>query len=130
DKKLKMKTYFSNRVEQLYDFFKKELYLNNAHPFAERLIVVPSPAVKNWLTLRLADDPDFGIAMGFKIGFLDQTLKSLTKDTYFQPSRLTIGFALESLLNQKIKKGTLDSQIQEYIGDTETRKGQRRVVQL
>lgn len=125
-----MKTYFSNRVEQLYQFFKNELYVNNNHPFAERLIVVPSPAVKNWLTLRLADDPEFGIAMGIKMGFLDQTLKEVSINNKIQPSRLALSFTIESLLDQRWRNGQLDPQLHKYIGSPGSRRGQKRLVQM
>lgn len=125
-----MKTYFSNRVEQLYQFFKEELYVNNNHPFAERLIVVPSPAVKNWLTLRIADDPDFGIAMGIKMGFLDQTLKEVSTNVKAQPSRLAISFTLEGMMDQRWKSGQLDPNVMSYLGNPGSRRGQKRLVQM
>lgn len=125
-----LRTYFSNRVEQLYEFFKKELYYTNNHPFAERLIVVPSPAVKNWLTLRLADDPKFGIAMGIKMGFLDQTLKEVSIHSKIQPSRQAVSFTIEALLDKRWKKGELETNLQRYLGDPFSRRGQSRLVQM
>jgi exodeoxyribonuclease V gamma subunit len=125
-----MKTFFSNRVEELYEFFRKELYLNNNHAFAERLIVVPSPAVKNWLTLKLADDPAFCIAMGIKMGFLDQTLKNVSSFSRILPSRQTLSFTIEALLDKKWKKGELDSSVEQYLGDPSKRRGQKRLVQI
>lgn len=125
-----MKAFFSNRVEQLYQFFRQELYVDNNHPFAERLVVVPSPAVKNWLTLRLADDPQFGIAMGLKMGFLDQTLKGMTSFSKTQPSKQALSFTIEALLDKKWKKKELEASVQRYLGDGQKRRGQKRLVQL
>lgn len=125
-----MRIHFSNRIEQLYDFFKKELYLNNPHPFAKRYVVVPSPAVKNWLTLRLADDPDFQLAMGFQVGFLDQTLNEFVANSHPQPSRLATSFSLELLLDERWRQGLLGQDLAGYLGDYNNRRGQRRLVQL
>lgn len=65
--------FYSNRVEFLYEELKKKLFVLG-DPFAKRLIVVPSAAMKSWLMLQLANDPEVGIASGLKILDLDRAL--------------------------------------------------------
>lgn len=71
------KNYFSNRTEALYEELKKNLFHLNSAPFARRLVVVPSPAMKTWLMMRLAKDPEITIATGLEISYLDATLQKL-----------------------------------------------------
>lgn len=74
-----LQTFFSNRIEHLFTRLKGELFGQPSTPFARRLIVVPSPAMKSWLMLQMAKDPDLGIATAIEVSYLDQTLKRLCK---------------------------------------------------
>lgn len=91
----------SNRVEQLYVYLKHALYSDITHPFTRRLVAVASPALKNWLMLRLAQDPDLGIAAGLEIGSLDDLVQKLRmgfclKSGYKKiPSLTELGLAIE-----------------------------------
>lgn len=67
----------SNRLEELYTHLKACLFSDVSTPFTRRLIVVPSPAMKSWLMLQMARDPQMGIAMGLEITYLDQSIESL-----------------------------------------------------
>lgn len=82
--KISCRTFFSNRTEHLLDELKGVLYAAPSTPFTRRLIVVPSPAMKSWLMLRLAQDPHLGIAAGLEITYLDQAVKCLQSSLYSQ----------------------------------------------
>jgi exodeoxyribonuclease V gamma subunit len=81
-----LQTFFSNRIEHLYIRLKGELFGQPSTPFARRLIVVPSPAMKSWLMLQMARDPDLGIAAAIEVSYLDQTIKHLCKLLNLSPS--------------------------------------------
>lgn len=69
----------SNRVEILYEGLKGALYTKGSFAFTRRIIVVPSPAMKEWLKLRLASDPACMIAAGIEICELDRALEILNQ---------------------------------------------------
>lgn len=73
----KFQVYFSNRVELLFNRLKKSLFCDVPNPFAKRMVIVPSPAMKSWIMLRMAQDPNFGICAGMEISYLDETLANL-----------------------------------------------------
>lgn len=75
----KMQFYYSNRVECLYQDLKENLFFHSADPFTRRFVIVPSPAMKQWLTGRMADDPDLGIAAGMQIATVDAGISMLSK---------------------------------------------------
>lgn len=68
--------FFSNQVELLYQRLKERLF-TSSHPFTKRLIIVPSPAMKSWLMLRMARDPSLNVALGLEIGYADQSIQDL-----------------------------------------------------
>jgi exodeoxyribonuclease V gamma subunit len=41
------------------------------------MVIVPSAAMKSWLMLQMAKDPELGVCAGFEIGFLETTIKKL-----------------------------------------------------
>jgi exodeoxyribonuclease V gamma subunit len=82
-----MHYHFSNYTELLYEQIKHRLFFQKRSVFAKRLLIVPSSAIKSWLTLALAKDPEVGIAAGLEITYLDQALNSLSE--HFSKSKLT-----------------------------------------
>ena len=86
-----LSTFYSNHVEQLYAYLKQALYSADTQPFTQRLVAVASPALKNWLMLRLAKDPEVGIATGLEIGTLDDLIQ-----------KLRLGFSIKSYGKKKI----------------------------
>lgn len=85
---------YSNYVERLYEHLKNGLFSKNS--FAKRVIIVPSPAMKSWLMMRLADDPEIGIAAGIEVTYLDQGLQRLLTDEKGKnPSRCQLSLAIE-----------------------------------
>ncbi len=97
----------SNRVEILYEGLKVELFKKSSSPFARRLIIVPSPAMKSWLLLKLATDPDCNIAAGLEICYLDRALDLIRLSTdadrnEFIPNEMELSLILEVLISKKI----------------------------
>ncbi|MCB1111577.1 MAG: exodeoxyribonuclease V subunit gamma [Chlamydiia bacterium] len=95
---------FSNRVEVLYETLKQQLFRSGTHPFARRYVIVPSPAMKQWLTQRLADD--LGIAAGIEIDHLESGLGKLMKlttpENFKVPNSLELSFAIEAALRDAV----------------------------
>lgn len=92
--------YFSNRLEILYLNLKNALFYSNFNPFARRIIVVYGPAIQSWLMLKMAQDPDLGIAAGVEFIYLSQAFEKLLeigqapKNKYL-PSPLELALAIE-----------------------------------
>lgn len=94
-----IKTFYSNRIEFLFENLKKQLF-SSSFPFAKRIIVVPTPAIKSWLLLKFAKDPELGVAAGLEIIYLDQALKKIQHlidkpDSANVPTRLELTLAIE-----------------------------------
>ncbi len=87
--------YYSNRVEKLIERLKRNLYASS-QPFSRRLIVLPSPAMKSSLMMDLASDPNYGIAAGFEMCYLDQVIRRLLPQANFPFSmELALGVEVE-----------------------------------
>ncbi len=107
----------SNRIEILYEALKLELFQKTWTPFPRRLVVVPSPAMKTWLLLRLANDPDCNIAAGLEICFIDRALECIRRSISdgqsdvllshdeFMPNEMELSFIFEALIAKKIITG-------------------------
>ncbi|MEC7840293.1 MAG: exodeoxyribonuclease V subunit gamma [Chlamydiota bacterium] len=63
----------SNRVEVLYDLLVAKLFTESP-PFSRRIVIVPSPAMKAWLTVKMANDPRLNICTGIEIHYLEDGL--------------------------------------------------------
>lgn len=66
--------FFSNKLENLFDFLKDNLSKTLTHPFAEICVVVPSLAMEQWLKKQLAEA--WGICAGLPITFLNRALET------------------------------------------------------
>jgi exodeoxyribonuclease V gamma subunit len=99
-----LKIFYSNRIELLYQDLKIHLFENSA-PFARRMIIVPTPAIKSWLLFQLAKDPNLGIAAGLEILYLDDALKKLQellsskKNVSYIPNPLELTLAIEAQIH-------------------------------
>ncbi|MFN4174870.1 MAG: exodeoxyribonuclease V subunit gamma, partial [Parachlamydiaceae bacterium] len=83
----------SNRLEVLYEHFVKKISLK---PFAPLTIVVPSTALREWLTFRLAKDKN--ILFGVEILLLEEALfKTASEKT---PSLLALALTIEPKLDE------------------------------
>ena len=102
------KVVFSNRVEILYQGLKRELFGALSRPFTKRLVIVPSPAMKTWLLLQMANDPDMGIATGIEVVYLNQAMDDLLikeQDTNKKiPSPLEMALAIEAQILEVIQQ--------------------------
>lgn len=93
--------FLSNRLEILYDHLKNKLFFDGpVDPFKKRIVVVYGPAIKSWLTLRMAEDPDLGIAAGIEIIPLNgafEKILSLQKGgrTSYVPNPIELACSIE-----------------------------------
>lgn len=95
--------FFSNRLEVLYQHLKQALFGPQTTPLMRRLVVVYGPAMKTWLMLRMAQDPELDIATGIEFIYLNQAFDTLLKLTSSEntghfPSLLELGLAIEKEL--------------------------------
>lgn len=136
------KIILSNRVEELY----RQLTLNlfkESDPFAKRMIIVPSPAMKTWLTLRMAVDLD--ICMGVEFYYLEEGFHFLQKEFISEkeknyiPTHLELAVKIEVELKKKLlekeenKKGDSSwNPLLKYLTSDglETKKMTRRIIAL
>lgn len=110
--------FFSNRLEVLYQQLKGALFGPATTPLMRRLVVVYGPAMKTWLMLRMAQDPELNVATGIEFLYLNQAFESLLKLSTREncghfPSLLELALAIEkelmSILYQ-FKHLSIDSQ--------------------
>ncbi len=73
-----LNVFFSNHLDILYLNLKKNLFTNTA-PFAKRLVIVYGPAMKAWLMLKIAQDPDLKVVLGIEFVYLNQAFENLMK---------------------------------------------------
>lgn len=74
-----IKVTFSNRIEALFQGLKGSIERNRTSPFEKIVIVVPSPAMKNYIMREFAHDPSYNIAFGLEIMTLDAAISYLFK---------------------------------------------------
>lgn len=95
-----LEIYFSNRLDVLYEMLKRELFFLSTPPMMRRLIVVYGPAMKTWLMLKMAQDPELDVAAGFEVIYLSQAFEHLLKLSSCAsgghlPSHLELSLAIE-----------------------------------
>ena len=90
--------FYSNRVEELFQELKRQLFAPPLRPFARRLVVVSSPPLKSWLMLQMAQDPEIGIAAGLEISYPEETLKKLAVFEKERPTCLELALSIEQHL--------------------------------
>jgi len=73
-----LNVFFSNHLDILYLNLKKNLFTTSL-PFARRIVVVYGPAMKAWLMLKIAQDPDFKVALGLEFIYLNQAFETLMR---------------------------------------------------
>ncbi len=94
----KFSVYLSHQLEVLYQVLKTRLFNQQMDPFKKRFVVVYGPAMKNWLNLRLAQDPEIEIAMGIQWVYLNQIFNFLQQTEGKNrriPSQLDLSLAIE-----------------------------------
>lgn len=125
-----LQVFFSHRVESLYDKMRSRLFSAGSHPFARRLVIVPSPAMKSWLYLTMAKDPSCGIAAGLDVGYVDQTMQKLMQAADLQRlSGIELSVLIEKHLSVALAEGdSLWDPVKEFIGSPlSARKAQKRL---
>lgn len=104
-----IKLFYSNHIEQLYQNLKQQLF-SHPKPFERRLIIVPTPAIKSWLLLQFAKDPEMGIAAGLEFHYLEDGLKIIydliaqESDPYYVPSPLELTLGIENQIRMLINE--------------------------
>ena len=136
---------FSNRMEALFDELSQALFANS-HPFSRRMVIVPGGGMKGWVLRRLAEHPDFQIAAGLQVGFIEPSLDLLCS-TYnasnqnqeeYQPNRLELALGIEQELQQLLTKNlSLPLELQQvwapvldYAKSSNPEKKQKRICSL
>lgn len=105
-----LKIFQSNKIELLYKELKENLFLNSS-VFSKRVILVPTQAIKSWLMLQLAQDPNLEIAAGVEILYFQEGLNRLVNLTgsineKHTPSKLELALAIETFI-KKICLGSI-----------------------
>ncbi len=126
---------FSNRVEILYEQLRDILFdKNQTNLFTRRIIIVPSPAMKSWLMLRMAQDPKLGFATGMRVVYLDEALEILSNELCIDeeetriPSHLELSFAIENLIRSKLEsQDNVWIPIKKYVSSGSQRKKDKRL---
>ncbi|MEI8365912.1 MAG: exodeoxyribonuclease V subunit gamma [Parachlamydiaceae bacterium] len=105
--------HYSNRMEMLYQLLKERLF-TDTHPLTKRIVIVPSPAMKSWLTLHMARDPDLGVAAGIDIGFVEPMLQKLVQEQKVEdasavknqciPTPLELALAIETVIHALVRE--------------------------
>ncbi len=99
--------YYSNRVEQLFEAFKETLYALPSTPFTRRLVIVPSAAIKSWIVMNLARDPQIKIAAGLEFCYIDpsvQLLKGMMEGERISKVKLPNGVELALAIEWSLKE--------------------------
>lgn len=105
----KAQIHFSNDLIALAQILKEELFPIGAKPFEKRLIAVPHMALKDFLMLHFAKDPEFQVAAGMQIVSLDQAYCELTKKNL--PKKMELSLFLQHELLGKMDR---ISELKEY----------------
>ncbi len=108
-------------MEVLQEAFADRLFFSS-HPFTKRIVIVPSAAMKSYLTLQAASHPILGIAAGMEIGYVEPSLKSLYAlvaneegQKQCAPSELELCFALQSEMIKALCRVSQDVKIWEEL---------------
>lgn len=99
----------SNRVEILAEALKHALFPLHSDPLEERLVILPSQAMKRYLMMNLVHD--FDVAMGLKFPYLDKAVKELSSVSFV--ARLELGFLIEKEIEERLEAPGLGDLLQE-----------------
>ena len=102
-----LEIFFSNHLEILYQYLKQSLFGPATTPLMRRLVVIYGPAMKTWLTLKMAQDPELNVAMGIEFIYLHQAFETLLtlsvgENGQHLPSCLEMALAIEKELMEVI----------------------------
>lgn len=107
-----LEIFFSNSLEILYQQLKSSLFGSSTTPFMRRLVVVYGPAMKTWLMVKMAQDPELKVAMGIEFIYLNQAFESLLKLTSSDqmghfPNQIELALGIENELIEVIQNFNL-----------------------
>lgn len=89
-----MYIFFSNQIEELYQELKKSLFIKGTNnTFTNRLIIVPSQAIKSWLMLQMSKDEDLMVFMGIEVMHLERAIEKFILKKKF-PSSLELSLKI------------------------------------
>ncbi len=88
----------SNDVNHLADALAQEFFSPSSRPFDKRLIIIPHPALKDFLTHRFLSHPALNIAAGMQILPLNQAVLEIKDFSKRMPSFLELSLHLEAQL--------------------------------
>ncbi len=100
DNPLKPTFIFSNKMEQLFEQLRDNLFVNTS-AFSNRLLLVPFQGTRSWVFLQLAKDPKIQIAMGLKTLYLKEGINQLLtflddkKEDLLIPNQIELALVLE-----------------------------------
>ena len=97
--------HYSNLTESLYEQLKKSLF-SFSSPFTKRMIIVPSPAMKSWLMIRMAKDPDLEISSGIEVDFVEPSIRKIASGSaarMIEPGELELALIIEVVIRQIMK---------------------------
>ncbi len=103
-----MNIFLSNSLDLHYEQLKQRLF-GKTSPFRRRIVVVYGPAMQSWLMLKMAQDPEVGIAAGIEFIYLNQAFEHLLKIAHPSlpnhfPTLLELSLGIEKELNELIGK--------------------------
>ncbi|WP_068471491.1 exodeoxyribonuclease V subunit gamma [Candidatus Protochlamydia phocaeensis] len=109
--------FFSNHLTFLYQQLKSKLFGCSSAPFKRRLVIVYGPAMKSWLTLKMAQDPELEVAAGVEFVYLNQAFDYLLKlfqpSSFYIPSQLELALAIEKEIHSLLQAfPSLDGMVQ------------------
>lgn len=112
------KLFLSNELEILYQKFKESIFVQGSNLFTRRLVVVYGPAMKNWLMLKMAEDPELGIASGFEVVYLHEAFQLFSQIfqkqcSIYEPTQIELSFAIESEIKKILRSNDSDEQEQQ-----------------
>lgn len=98
-----LEIFFSNHLEILYHQLKKSLFDPSFPPLIRRLVVVSGPAMKSWIMLKMAADPELNVAIGIEFVYLNQAFDFLLQFTHHRncghfPTPIELALAIENEL--------------------------------
>ena len=70
------------------------------------MIIVPSPAMKSWLMIRMAKDPDLEISSGIEVDFVEPSIRKIASGSaarMIEPGELELALIFEVVIRQIMK---------------------------
>lgn len=128
-----MHCFYSNRVEMLYERLVQNLFSGaSSRPFAKRLVLVASPAMRSWVQQRMVQDERLAVFAGITIEIADHAFENWGKGTLGKsiPSKNTLTLAVELALSEFAQLGRDDLPLMARGDEKQTRFFAAQVTEL